>query len=101
MKVISYLECGCAIMENGGRSFCPTCGAGPTGPGPDDYKTRDVILTDPEGDIIRAWDITYNGKTRINVSATHVEAGVVAVVSLTPVQALELARWIQQKAGKI
>lgn len=24
-SVISYLACGCAILADGGRTFCPTC----------------------------------------------------------------------------
>ena len=24
-KVISYLDCGCAILENGSRHWCPSC----------------------------------------------------------------------------
>ncbi len=25
MKVLSYLDCGCAVMEDGSRSLCPSC----------------------------------------------------------------------------
>jgi len=25
MKVLTYLDCGCAIMEDGHRCYCPTC----------------------------------------------------------------------------
>jgi len=25
MKVICYLDCGCAILENGKREWCPSC----------------------------------------------------------------------------
>lgn len=28
-KVINYLECGCAILEDGSRSWCPTCSSPP------------------------------------------------------------------------
>ena len=27
MKVIAYLDCGCAIVEDGKRVWCPTCSA--------------------------------------------------------------------------
>jgi hypothetical protein len=27
MSVISYLDCGCAILSDGGREWCPTCAA--------------------------------------------------------------------------
>lgn len=29
MKVLNYLDCGCAILENGVRSWCPSCNANP------------------------------------------------------------------------
>jgi hypothetical protein len=28
-KVLTTLDCGCAIMDNGHRAMCPTCEAGP------------------------------------------------------------------------
>lgn len=28
-KVISYLDCGCAILKDGNRSWCPSCMAPP------------------------------------------------------------------------
>jgi hypothetical protein len=24
-RVVSYLDCGCAIHDDGGRTWCPTC----------------------------------------------------------------------------
>jgi hypothetical protein len=27
--VLTYLECGCAIRQDGSRAWCPTCTAGP------------------------------------------------------------------------
>lgn len=29
MKVLSYLDCGCAVMEDGSRSLCPSCAEPP------------------------------------------------------------------------
>lgn len=28
-KVINYLECGCAILKDGSRNWCPTCSSPP------------------------------------------------------------------------
>lgn len=30
VKIVAYLDCGCAIYENGERAVCPTCAAGQT-----------------------------------------------------------------------
>jgi hypothetical protein len=30
MKVLSYLDCGCAIMEDGSRHLCPSCESPPS-----------------------------------------------------------------------
>lgn len=27
MSVVSYLDCGCAILSDSGREYCPTCAA--------------------------------------------------------------------------
>lgn len=45
--VAQYLDCGCAMLKGGGRSWCPTCldGPRPTEPAPsDDTAILDAIL---------------------------------------------------------
>lgn len=42
-KVVSFLDCGCAILEDGTRSFCPSCNTGPVGP----LETKEKIKKCP------------------------------------------------------
>lgn len=42
MSVTAYLDCGCAIMSDGSRSWCPTCSAGGPSVAPGERRLRDA-----------------------------------------------------------
>ena len=42
-KIVSYLDCGCAIHENGQRTRCPTCCASAAPPDIDIFKLNAII----------------------------------------------------------
>lgn len=43
IKIIQYLDCGCAIYENGQRTRCPTCSASAVPPDIDIFKLNALI----------------------------------------------------------
>lgn len=102
LKVLKYLDCGCSIMADGSRTWCPSCLNDRQSWSPPRRRPADEIyVKDIEGDLLRAWVLRREGKkANVNVSVTDERAGVVTVVSISVGQAKGLADWIKaQIAG--
>lgn len=49
-KVTHYLDCGCALLEDGSRAWCPTCANG----GPKDNRDERIDALESQLEAIRA-----------------------------------------------